>query len=128
MRYEFTENGGDKIWIGREDKAFAVFDPLSQTFTSYENNQKNDFASLAQSNVLAIYRDRSGIIWIGTARDGLFKYDPQKDGFSNYHPIHEKIHQSTQMNLRFVFEDSQGALWIAQKGLFRCNRLTGEII
>jgi len=30
--------------------------------------------------------------------------------------------------MRFVFEDSRGDLWIANQGVYRCNRFTGEVL
>jgi signal transduction histidine kinase/ligand-binding sensor domain-containing protein/DNA-binding response OmpR family regulator len=126
--FEFFGDNGSKIWIGRSDQAFAVFDPNSETFSNYDRNQDNNSEGQIPNNVLSIYRDRSGVIWIGTARDGLFKYDPHKNGFSNYHPALEKIPQISAINLRFVFEDSHEGLWIGHETLYRCNRVTGEII
>ncbi len=126
--YEFTENEKSIIWFGRSGCPFTAFDPLKETFISYDNNRENGSASHVPANVISIYRDRSGVYWFGTTRNGLYKYDPQKDRFLKYHPHLEKIPRMSQMNLRFVFEDSQGALWIAHEELFKCNRQTGEIL
>ena len=126
--FEFHGNSGNKIWIGRSDYAFTSFDPVSETFTNYDSNRENDSERQIPTSVLSIYRDGSGVIWLGTARHGLYKYDPQKNGFSNYHPSLEKILQKSPINLRFVFEDSKGFLWLARERLYRCNRFTGEIV
>jgi ligand-binding sensor domain-containing protein len=125
--FEYPGNAGDKIWIGRSGCAFTIFDPVSEVFSNYNRNKESNTDKQLPENVFSIFRDRSGVIWLGTARDGLYKYDPQKNGFSNYHPALEKILQKSTINLRFVFEDSKGFLWLARERLYRCNRFTGEI-
>ncbi len=125
---EFSENREGKFWIGLQDHPLAIFNPRSEKYTILEKNDEMKYDTTQPFNVLSIFWDDTGVGWIGTARDGLFKYDPQKDGFSNYHPELEKISTKGRMNMRFVFEDSKGFLWLAQERLYRCNRYTGEIL
>jgi len=126
--FEFPGNNGNKIWIGRSGCAFTIFDPVSEVFSNYNRNKESNTDKQLPENVFSIFRDRSGVIWLGTARNGLYKYDPQKNGFSNYHPALEQILQKSALNLRFVFEDSKGFIWLAHERLYRYNRFTGEII
>lgn len=56
--------------------------------------------------VTALYEDRAGGLWIGTASGGLFRYDAQ--GFQSVGTSHPAI-----IN---VIEDSEGNVWVGTRG------------
>ncbi|PCK08851.1 MAG: hypothetical protein COA42_07130 [Alteromonadaceae bacterium] len=67
---------GDRIWIGTE-KGLNSFTP--ETGTVHNHSIDNDIAKpwqLGHYPVISIAEDKDGILWIGTWRFGLFKYNP----------------------------------------------------
>ena len=56
--------------------------------------------------VSALYEDRSGTLWLGTSRDGLFRL---KDGnLEKVEGVHHRISD--------IFEDAEGNLWVGTDG------------
>lgn len=64
---------------------------------------------LSQSSVKAIYRDRTGMLWIGT-KEGLNRYDGQLV-HSYFHDTGQE-HSLSDNNIYFITEDISGELWI----------------
>ncbi len=81
------------------------------------NKQKDNFKfskisieeGLSQGNVVSIYQDKNGFIWIGT-EDGLNKYDGNK--FNIYRSDSEDSTSISGNNIRCIQEDHNGNLWI----------------
>lgn len=64
---------------------------------------------LSQSTVKTIYRDRTGMLWIGT-KEGLNRYDGQS--VHTYYHDTEQEHSLSGNNIFFITEDASGELWI----------------
>ncbi|HLP60274.1 MAG TPA: protein kinase, partial [Candidatus Deferrimicrobium sp.] len=62
----------------------------------------------------AIYEDKSGILWIGTAQ-GLNKFNPLNETFACYKKIDGKVDSLSHNYVNVIFEDSANALWIGAK-------------
>ncbi len=79
---------------------------------------------LSQNSVHCIYRDKEGLVWIGT-QDGLNSFDGQK--FVTYKPIEN---DSTSISDQFILaiqEDSGGYLWVGTRhGLNKLDKRTGK--
>ncbi len=92
-RFEFSEPGisgiqalavsNNKIWLGCESGLYAM-DRQKQQVSRYLENEK--------MNILSMYSDDAGLLWIGTFGQGLYCFDPrtkrhlhltEKDGLSN---------------------------------------------
>jgi len=71
---------------------------------------------LNNENLKCVYKDREGIIWIGTGAAGVNVYNSQKSRFAVYR--HSELADNSVINnaiFRF-FEDSQGLIWIGTDG------------
>ena len=69
-----------------------------------------------QMSYTTILEDRDGNIWMGTWRDGIYRYHPQKPGFNQY--IHNPADSSSLPNnkINCLFQDSKGQIWVATEG------------
>ena len=76
----------------------------SGIFTQFTTDQ-----GLANNNVVSVFEDKQGILWIGT-NGGLSKYDGKT--FQNF----TKTDGLSSNQLRQTFEDKSGNLWIATLG------------
>jgi len=113
----------NKIWLGSETQGLFEFDPNQEIITkSFKHNEK-DSNSLNNNSVRAIYDDKAGFLWIGTAgggleklnkENGVFKHFTENDGLSN--------------NIVYAIQsDNNNNLWIAtDRGLSRLNISTDK--
>lgn len=72
----------DLIWIGTAEKGMYLLD-FSDNKERLYHYHKNpyDNSSIVDDNILSIYEDVSGIIWVGTEK-GVSKFDKFKQGFT----------------------------------------------
>ncbi len=112
------------IWFGTQS-GLNKYDGYK--FTEYKRNPY-DSTKISNSNILSIYEDHHGDLWIGTAGGGLNKFDRELEIFTWYTHNPE---DSSSLGDNFVFfiqEDSQNNLWVAtvSGGVDRLNRDTGK--
>ena len=76
----------------------------------------------------AIYEDRAGVLWIGTAEGGLSRFDRET---GDLHPLQTRPWRSfnslSHNEVKAIYEDRQGELWIGTSigGLNRFDREAG---
>ncbi|RMH61266.1 MAG: response regulator [Calditrichaeota bacterium] len=117
-----------KLWVNLKDNSFAIFDPNKETFTKIIAREKGKSNSTIPYYIHVIYKSRDGIYWFGTETGGLYKYDPDFSRFSQYNPKLNILISNRLIDMRFLFEDSHGVLWIANQGVYRCDRFTGRVL
>lgn len=92
-------------------------------------NRPFDSKSLSSNEIKIIYRDRQGILWIGTWGGGINILDLEKKKFRHY--IHDPDNpRSLNSNVIYaLYEDARGILWIGtDKGLNRMDPRTNTFI
>ena len=78
-------------------------------------------------NLSCLYKDKQGGIWLGTRKDGLFKYDEASSGFKQVFTEH--AFNSFEANIiRSISSDSFGRIWIGtESGLLVYSPETGNL-
>jgi len=73
------------VWIANNFHGLLRFEGISDDFNRIEISAQN-YSKEGKSNKILtqIFCDRTGVLWIGTMTEGLFKYDPNKKIFSLY--------------------------------------------
>jgi signal transduction histidine kinase/ligand-binding sensor domain-containing protein/DNA-binding response OmpR family regulator len=125
---ELPGETGSMLWMNLKDTGFSLFDPRDGVFLNLPGGNKPQDNSLIPYMIHTIFSDRSGIIWVGTETNGLFKYDVQANRFSDYNQKLDKIITNELIDMRFAYEDSHGDLWIGNEGVYRCDRATGKLL
>lgn len=101
------DDGKGNLYIGHQNQGLSILSLKDKRVTNYKNNPVNP-RSIPGNEVLCIYQDRSGSIWIGTNK-GLAFFDPEKHAFirvgTEESPLSGRIHDILQT------DDNQ--LWIA---------------
>jgi ligand-binding sensor domain-containing protein/signal transduction histidine kinase len=116
------------IWIGSQlGIGISKFDWKKEKFAHYKNDPTNP-NSLSDDVVWSIFSPlaRNGsIIWIGTYRGGLNRFDRETNRFTHFRHNPSDPYSLSQNHIRAICEDASGALWIGSysEGL---NKLVDE--
>ena len=83
----------------------------------------------SDSNIIrSIYKDNSGIMWLGTGWEGLKKWDKKKNKFNIYNHDPDNSNSISSNVVNSVAVDSNNILWIGtNEGLEKFDRLKGVI-
>lgn len=109
------EDSNGTIWIGTYYGGLNRFDPVAKRFERLINGKNG--TKISGNNIVSINEDRYHNLWIGTDDGGLNCYNLKTQIFSHYF-----VNQGKQPDLRVIFEDGSGNLWIGQSGLYRFDR------
>lgn len=105
--WDVLEDRSGNIWFTSLDSGVYYYNPRRAVGKSFQHFTTGE--GLPNNQVMSIYEDRAGIIWLGTG-GGLSRYDGKsfqnfttKEGLSN-----NEIH--------IILEDKSGKLWIGTRG------------
>ena len=130
----YADNGGTP-----EDGGLNRFNKNTGTFTRFLHNPNNN-KSLLNNKIGAIFEDKVGDFWIGTAKLGLHKMNRQNGTFERliYDPSHPEKLSSPVVNIAtpdyehitFITQDAADSYWFGtvDAGLFYFNPEVGKII
>ena len=111
---------GDYLWIGTYAQGLRVLNLRTGAVRAYTHSR--DIPNTICSNdVLCIYKDRKGEIFVGTSW-GLCRYNPATDDFITMTSI------GSMVSVGDIHEDMYNNLWIAtsNSGVFTYNTLNGH--
>lgn len=109
---------GSKLWVGTSGSGLYVIDLNTKAVRNYTHSRGVP-NSICSDDVLCIYKDRRGNIFVGTS-GGLCRYAPDSDDFLTITTI------GSMISVTDIAEDMYDNLWIATSngGVFRCNMNT----
>ncbi len=119
---------GGRIWFPSSALVLSVVDPWTGTAGAMRNNPL-DPSSLSPGYVTALYRDRGGVVWVGTSGFGINRLALSEQRFprlSHNAPLSFR-------SVRAIFEDRRGNLWIGgygsdnYAGLDQIDAVTGQV-
>ena len=88
----------------------------------YDGNTFSQFPEikgLNEKSYYSIYEDNKGVIWIGAANSGVYRYDGDK--FTLFKKT-DRMDLSWSLSVQSILEDRNGTLWFGfSGGLFRLN-------
>ena len=96
------------LWFGTEDG----LDKFDGTNFKIYRHKPNDPLSLQSNEILSLYEDPAGNLWVATSGGSLSLYDRKKDAFIN---LPSGDHPGSLPNnvIRDVCGDYQGKIWVA---------------
>lgn len=98
------------LWFATND-GLDKFDGTN--FTVYRH-KRGDSTSLSSNEVLTLYEDPAGDLWIGTGGGALDRYDRNKDVFINYPRKDTDTGLTRTALIRGICGDGLGKIWLAQ--------------
>lgn len=95
-------SGKNNIWVGGRSG-------LTVLKKNKPNSKKDNL--LENISVNSIYKDKDGLIWVGTNDKGVYIFD--EDGNLKHHYFHIKEKNSLSNDqVRTIFEDNLGTVWV----------------
>ena len=113
--HSIFDDGSGHLMIGTDGGGLNILNKNTGVFTHYlHSNLKN---SIASNSIGTIYKDKTGIFWIGTD-EGLSRFDSKSDHFTTYSTA-----DGLPGNGIFgILQDDHSDLWISSdKGITRFN-------
>jgi signal transduction histidine kinase/ligand-binding sensor domain-containing protein len=101
------------LWVGGGGSGLDRLDERTGRFKHYRH-EANDPHSLISDNVLGIYGDRNGHMWVAQ-QYGISRFDPATDGFANYQFDPENP-ASLANWVSVMYQDRFGTLWLGTFG------------
>ncbi len=106
------EDNDGNIWIGTYGGGVDILLKNTNQIINLVYNHTNPY-SLSSNEVLSIYRDHSGIMWVGS--NGLDKYNSKKEKFTLYNFDPYSSEGLVYRHIHSIYEDEYGVLWVGSK-------------
>ena len=111
------------VWLGTDEGLYR-YD--GYTLRAYRHDPNNP-RSLSDNTVYAIYKDRAGILWIGTLYGGLDRFDAATDAFKHYRHDPNDSGSLREGHVFCIYQDREGVLWIGTSdGIDRLDVASGR--
>ncbi|MBL7994426.1 hypothetical protein JNM05_03560 [bacterium] len=102
-----------KLWLGITDGVIRYDSEKQENETKYLINSQG----AGYQEITCLFRDRSGIVWIGTSRSGIMKITPKKFKTYRYDPVTNPGFLNN--NIWSFAENPDGNIWIGtDDGIF----------
>jgi signal transduction histidine kinase/ligand-binding sensor domain-containing protein/DNA-binding response OmpR family regulator len=120
-----TQDNQGFMWIATDD-GFFRYD--GYTLAPYLHDPANP-NTISSDNILSIYKDRSGMLWVSTVFDGLDRLDPASGDFTHYRHEPNIAGSLSSDQVTLFYQDRGGAFWVGTKGgLDRFDSATGTFV
>ncbi len=105
---------GERLWVGF-DNGLSVFDLV---YSNHEVEKLIEIKLLKNNitNPSAVYEDINGNIWIGTWRNGFYRYDLNTGKLESI-ILHNSPYQFSDFGISSIISNSEGDLFIGTDGL-----------
>lgn len=126
--YDMPENQLN-LWIATLN-GLVVFRAETGKIESLSRSIGAD-GGLKSDNLLSLYKDRAGVIWIGSENGGINKVDRKKQRFAQY-TFSENVSATGNNAIRAILPEAGNAgnsLWLGTvaDGLIHLNRSNGDV-
>lgn len=114
--HDLEEDQDQNLWVATTGKGLAVINK-ERNKISFNKRNLSDPNSIANNDIISIYRDENGIFWMGGFGGGVNKYDQSKNKFQTYR------HEYSD-NITDLLEDRNDEIWFVNgySGVSRLSR------
>ncbi|MEM7344869.1 MAG: two-component regulator propeller domain-containing protein, partial [Chloroflexota bacterium] len=98
------------FWLGTDQSGLKKFNPATEETLYYQHNSLLP-NSLSDNDVITIFTDQSGVVWVGT-RSGLNKFSPLTQQFP--YETHRPGIPNTLSDdfVQTIYQDETGLVWL----------------
>ncbi|MBV9037061.1 MAG: hypothetical protein JO182_21395, partial [Acidobacteriaceae bacterium] len=128
LNSSLVADGQNGLWVP-SSQGLYYFDRRTERFMYRFQHEESNPDSLDSNAVFSVYRDRGGVLWVGTENAGLNILNFQQDQFIRYMHRPGDPHSLSPGRVKAIYEDPDGVLWVGlfPRALDRLDRKTGEI-
>ena len=121
-------DGRDGFWVP-SSQGLYYFDRHTKRFTRLLRHDETDPNGLNDNSVVSVYRDRAGLLWLGTEDGGLNILNLQEQQFGFYRHRPSDPNSLSSGRVTAVYQDADGILWVGffPRALDKLDRKTGRI-
>lgn len=112
--FRVIEDIEGRVWVNLKGGGFGYYNPLTDRL-EYFYNQPNSPDKLLSNIVIGVYYDPAGIMWLRTDERGVEKIVFQPKNFDQHLLVKPEVFR-TDNEVRGLFQDRLGRLWIGAKG------------
>jgi len=112
---DVKQDQSGKIWIAADHGGVNIYDKKSEQVTVLLNDPMNP-NSLSQNSPISLYCDNTGIMWIGTYKNGVSYYHPGMFKFEKSPLFFYHNNELETKDCNKLYEDRTGNLWIGTNG------------
>ena len=122
------EDGENGLWVA-SSLGLYHFDLPTEQFTYRLQHDETDADTLDDNSVSSIYRDRAGVLWVGTETGGLNILDFRRGQFGSYRHRPGDPGSLAAGLVTAIHQDPDGILWagFTPFALDRLDRKTGQV-
>jgi len=116
----------NRLWVATYGNGAYLIDFAQQTIQNFTEN-KNDPFNIRYNDILTLFKDNTGVVWLGTDGSGLSYYDEYLIKFN----VLTNNHVPKEVNIdviRAITTDDSNTIWVGTsgKGLTRLQRQRQE--
>lgn len=123
---QILEDRSGSFWLATPGELMRFF-PSEKKYTYYRHDPL-DPGSLSYNGILSLWQDRSQVLWVGTAGQGLNLYDPKAERFATLRRPQNPASRIAGFSVRAILEDDRGDVWISTDVLYQWRRASGRLI
>jgi len=104
-----------RIWIATDHGGINIFNSKTQAMIVLRNDPMNP-NSISQNSTISLFSDNTGIMWVGTYKNGISYYHP---GIFKFEKSPLFFYQNANLenkDCNTLLEDKNGNLWIGTNG------------
>ncbi len=120
-------DGQNGFWVP-SSQGLYYFDRRTERFTYRFQHDETNPNSLDDNTVVALYRDRGGLLWAGTG-SGLNLLNLRQKQFAHFHHLPNTLNSLSPGKVTAIYQEPDGILWagFTPRALDRLDRRTGQI-
>jgi len=108
------------FWVGTFGNGLFQLNPEGKVVNRFQRNFLGENNNTVNDNFITALEETNEAIWIGTAEEGLSKYNLAEDTFTHYTEGSEDNNLSSN-SIEKIYTDSKGRLWIGTYGGGLCR-------
>jgi PAS domain S-box-containing protein len=110
IRVIYGDDKNNVLWLGTEGGLYKFI--LENGKIIHDHKITDKLNELRDKQISQIYRDSSGILWVGTQGQGLYILDPLLEKPTQYKNIPGNPDSLSNDDVRAIYEDNSGLIWI----------------
>ncbi len=124
---DIAQESNGKIWLATDHGGVSIYDKYTGNVTTLRHDPENP-NSLSQNSAISLFYDNTGIMWVGTYKNGVSYYHPGMFKFEKSPLYFYKNPELENKDCNSLYVDSKNNLWIGTNGsgLLQYNPLSNN--